>query len=191
MCPRFTLDVVSTGVTLRRGTMATMTPETSTGGSLEPFDAVWDEVLTLSPAARAMFALACAERLVRAAGGPDDLQTGLDAGWEVATGGSADLEALRSELEEREDLDDDEVAATFFALGAAAGSAKDCRAAASRAVDAAFALIPYHPEETTFRPLADDFASPQVQAELAWQRAAAARLVLDGPTGEVRAWLRH
>jgi len=171
--------------------MPAMTPKSSADGSLEPFEAVWNQVLTLSPAARAMFALACAERVVRAAGRSDELRATLDAGWTVASGGSAELARLRSELDDREDLDDDDLAATYFALGAAAGSAKDCRAAASRAMDAAFALVPYGPAETTFHPLADDAATAPVQAELAWQQAAGARLAVEGPTDVVKAWLRH
>ncbi|MCC2322250.1 hypothetical protein [Cellulomonas xiejunii] len=168
-----------------------MSHANSADGPLAPFEAVWAQVLTLSPAARAMFALACAERLVRAAGRADELRATLEAGWAVAGGGSADLAPLRSELDVREDLDDDDLAATYYALGAATGSAEDCRAAASRAMDAAFELVPYGPDETTFHPLADDAASPPVQAELAWQQAAAAKLVADGPTDAVAVWLRQ
>ncbi|WP_146846675.1 hypothetical protein [Cellulomonas terrae] len=128
---------------------------------------------------------------MRAAGRTDELRATVDAGWAVASGRPVDLSPLRSELDGRDDLDADDLAATYFALGAAAGSATDCRAAASRAMDAAFALVPYAPGETTFHPLADDAATPVVQAELAWQQAAAAKLVEDGPTDAVVAWLRQ
>ncbi|KSW29915.1 hypothetical protein [Cellulomonas sp. B6] len=168
-----------------------MTIETSGDGPLAPFDAVWDAVATLPTPARAMFALACAERLARAAGRDDELSEALEAGWAAADGQPADLAPLRSELEDRDDLDDDDPAATYFALGAAAGSVKDCRAAANRAMDAAFARVTYPAGATTFRPLADDAAEPPVQDELAWQRAAATRLADDGPTDDVRAWLRR
>lgn len=165
-----------------------MTADSSTTGPLGPFHAVWDQVLTLPPTLQAMFALACAERLVRAADRTGELRATLEAGWTVARGGSVDLARLQAELEERDDLDDDDVAATFFALGAAAGDPRACRAAAARARDAAFALAE---DGTAFRPLSNDAASPVVQAELAWQESAAAMLAADGPTGAVVAWLRR
>ncbi|KQR08615.1 hypothetical protein [Cellulomonas sp. Leaf334] len=168
-----------------------MTAEPPTAGPLDAFRAVWDHVLTLPPAARAMFALGCAERQVRAADRHAELLSALEAGWTVARGGSVDLAAVRAELDARDDLDDDDVAATYFALGSAVGDPQDCRAAASRAMDAAFARAEDDEDATGFRPLADDATGAPVTAELAWQQAAAARLATDGPTEAVMAWLRR
>lgn len=157
---------------------------------LGAFRAVWNQVLSLPPTRQAMFALGCAERLAHAAGRTDELLPALEAGWTVACGGSADLAPLLADLDARDDLDDDELAATFYALRAAAGSPQDCRWAASRAMDAAFALVDRDDDTTLFSPLAVEGVSGPVLAELTWQQTAAARLAESGASESVLAWLR-
>lgn len=139
----------------------------------------WDEVERriglLAPERQAAFALACAEHLVTGERSPRqaELRSMLDQGWMALIDGTpANLSHLRQVLEERDDLDDDEVAAVAYALGAVSGSVDDARWGAGRGRDAAYGRVPYPEDARTFRPLEEDTQSPEVQAELAWQRSA-------------------
>jgi hypothetical protein len=110
----------------------------------------------LPPQAQVVFALACAARLVRASGAASqrDMDEALAVGWSVALGGAGDCQAVCSTLEPRDDLDNDEVAAVAYALGAVIGESEDAWAVASRAIDAAFERVEYPAGASTFRPLA-------------------------------------
>lgn len=126
------------------------------------------------PAERqAVVALAGAERLVgvTASVRESELRLLLAQGWAAVTG-SRDLSRLREGLLERDDLDDDEVAAVTFALGAVMGSVQDAWWAVSRCLDAAFDRVPYPDDATSFRPVEEDAASPGVRREMEWHLAA-------------------
>ena len=125
-------------------------PITDAPGPLAEVDHLQSALMSMAPRERTVFALACAERLVTARRPSEDpLHEVLAMGWSVALGGSGDCAAVRSEVENREDLDDDDVAAVAFALGAVIGNPGDAWSAASRAIDAAFERIPYPPGTTT------------------------------------------
>jgi hypothetical protein len=128
----------------------------------------------LAPDRQACFALACADRLVAGNASPraEELRTLLDLGWSGLTNGTARVTHVRAQLNAREDLDEDEVAAVAYALDSVLGDAGGALWAARRALDAAFDRIAYVADGTSFRPLADDEAEPVVQAELAWHEHA-------------------
>ena len=83
---------------------------------------------------------ACAQALVRASADPDTgLSEAIGHGWDIAKAQrSAPAESDR--IARRPDIDEDAVAATFYALRAVDGSAEDAWWAVSRFVDAAFEL---------------------------------------------------
>jgi hypothetical protein len=75
---------------------------------------------------------------------------------------------LASDLERRPDLDDDVVAATFYAPRASLGSLEEAWWAVARFIDAAFDHAQYDQRETTFRSLDQDAAQPGIRRELDW-----------------------
>ncbi len=100
-------------------------------------------------------------------------------------------QAVQEQLGQRADLDEDDVAAVWYALGAVGGSADDAEWAAQRCVDAAFERISYYLEGATLaRPLEVDTADPVVQAELRWQTMALDLLENEGATSAVVSRLR-
>jgi hypothetical protein len=109
----------------------------------------------LDPDRRTAFALACAEHLVatEASRREDELRAIVHDGWD-----RHDVDVRRAALEERDDLDDDEVAAVALALDAVArGGPRDATLWTSgRALDAAYDRVGEH----------------QVRAELDWQSGA-------------------
>lgn len=158
-----------------------------------PWEEVRARVRALPGDARAVFALAAAERLV-AHSRPerDALRSALAVGWHVALNGDGQGQgqAVREELERRSDLDEDDVAAVYSALGAAAGSAEDAEWAAQRCIDAAFDRVPYPEGRTVFRPLEVDTAHAVVQEELHWQTTALDLLESGGATPDIIGRLR-
>ena len=77
------------------------------------------------------------------------------------------------------DVDEDEVAGVYYALKAISDPSL-APYAASRAMDAAFARVPYADGASGFRPVAEDADSPEVRRELAWQQAAL--VLIEGPS---------
>jgi hypothetical protein len=128
-----------------------------------------------------VFALACAEHLVAGTGSSreDVLRNALDAGWSALLLGPTHLSEIVTELEARDDLDEDEVAGVYYALKAISDPSH-APYAASRAMDAAFARVPYPDGSPAFRRLAEDADSPEVERELAWQQAAL--VLIEGPS---------
>jgi hypothetical protein len=115
-------------------------------GPLAEVDQLQSTLSSMPAREQSVFALACAERLVTAArASRDDLYEALAVAWPVALGGSGDCVNLRSKVEGREDLDNDDVAAVAFALGSVIGNPGDAWSAGSRAIDAAFERIPIPP----------------------------------------------
>lgn len=151
-----------------------------------PWEEVQARVRALPSDALAVFALAVAERLV-AHSRPehDELRSALAVGWGLALNGDGPWQAVREELEQRSDLDEDDVAAVYLALGAAAGSAEDAEWAAQRGIDAAFDRVPYPEGLTVFRPLEVDTAHAVVQEELHWQMTALDLLESAGATPDI------
>jgi hypothetical protein len=150
-------------------------------------------VFSLTEPSRGVFALACAERLVRHAA-PDvaeSLQAPLSEAWSVALGGEGNLRAIRDEMDARGDLDDDAVAAVAFAMTAVIGSADDAWWAANRVLDQAFSRVEYPADARLFRPFAEDLASSQVQGEIRWIDQALTRLEGSGPSADVIEELRQ
>jgi hypothetical protein len=139
----------------------------------DPWQQIRRRLAQLPPERQAVVALASAEHLVALSAPPDqeELRRFLALGWAALKTGHPDLSGSRDELLNRDDVDDDEVAAVAFALGAAMGSVNDAWWAVNRCGDAAFDRVPYLDDSTSFRPLSDDAASPQVQREVAWQQA--------------------
>ena len=159
--------------------------------ALAPWEEVRDRVRALPSVAQAVFALAVTERLVaRSRSENDALRSALSVGWHVALGGDGPWQTVREELERRSDLDEDDVAAVYFALGAAAGSAEDVGYAARRCADAAFARVPYPDGAAVFRPLEVDAAHAVVQEELHWQTTALDLLETGGATPDIISRLR-
>ena len=159
---------------------------------LAPWDELHRRAEALPPDRRAAFALACAEHLVSITASPRqaELRVALARGWAVLDGGSDDLTPLRAQLEGREDVDEDDVAGVYYALGAVQGSADDAWWAARRASDAAYERVPYPNGASIFRPLEADTASLEVEYELTWQRQALEALEGHEPLPEVVARLR-
>jgi hypothetical protein len=133
-------------------------------------------VLSLEPIRSTALALVCAQALVRASSDRDtELNEAISHGWDIA-------EAQRSALTEsdriarRPDIDEDAVAATFYALRAVDGSTEDAWRAVSRFVDSAFEQAEYPNRATQFRPLVEDNALPDVRLRMhqleTWLRAA-------------------
>lgn len=118
---------------------------------------------------QAAFALACATGVV---GSGAVLLAALETGWSALLDGSDAAQVAMAqvvmELARSPELDDDDVAATCYALRAVRGDEGAAWWAASRAVDHAFAGVPYAAEKV-FRALEVDAREPVVQAELARQ----------------------
>ena len=127
-----------------------------------------DRVVRLGFERSAIVALACAQRLASAADNTDpEILVALAMGWDRDVEAS-ERGSLASQLQRRLDLDDDVVAATFYALRASLGSLNEAWWAAARFADAAFDRAQYDQHETTFRSLDDDAAQPGVRGELDW-----------------------
>lgn len=75
---------------------------------------------------------------------------------------------MRRDLESRDDLDDDPVAAVTYAMGAVDGDADTAWWTTSRLLDAAFERVPYPAEATAFRPVIEDAQHETVRQELRW-----------------------
>jgi hypothetical protein len=128
-----------------------------------------------------VFALAAVERLVtRSAPEQEALCAALEVGWQLVEHGDLPWQTVREELEQRPDVDDDEVAAVCFALGAAGGSAEDAEWAAQRCMDAALERVSHLDDTGAFRPLLADTSSLVVREELHWQTTALDVLERDG-----------
>jgi hypothetical protein len=142
---------------------------------------------------RAVFALACAERTVRTAGGQSEqaMNDALALGWSAVLGGPGDCGPPRASLQQRDDLENDEVAAVFYALGAVLGRADDAWWAATRAMDAAFERGERQPAKRRLRKRDKAAPSDAVQLELIWQREALQLLARDGAAGGVVQRLRQ
>ncbi len=123
-----------------------------------------ERVLELRMPVRAGFALACA-RLQATLTDPA-LAAALEAGWEALSGDRDDVVQIVKQLGQRQDLDDDHVAATYYALSAVQGDGEAAWWSASRALDAAFAAVD---DQEEFRPLAEDAQRETVLAELGRQ----------------------
>lgn len=143
---------------------------------MDDFEVTRGRVLSLEHTRSTALALACAQALVRAGADLDtELSEAISHGWAIAkTQQSAPLESDR--IARRPDIDEDAVAATFYALRAVDGSAEDAWWAVSRFVDAAFEQAGYPNTASQFRPLVEDSAVPHVRLRMhrleAWLRAA-------------------
>jgi len=159
---------------------------------LAPWQRIRDRLSALPVPGRAVFALACAERLVacRTSERAPGLRAALTQGWSAVLVGQGNLAHLRREFGTRPDLDDDEVAAVAYALQAVDGSPDAAWWAASRGMDAAFENVAGSEVVSEYRALEIDAAEPVVQAELEWQRAVLDQLELAGPTEELVSRLR-
>ena len=148
---------------------------------LDPWRELHARVAGLDSTRGSVFALSCAEHLVAGTGSSreDVLKNALDAGWSALLMGPTHLSEIVTELEARDDLDEDEVAGVYYAIKAISDPSH-APYAASRAMDAAFARVPYPDGAPAFRPLAEDADSPEVQRELAWQQAAL--VLIEGPS---------
>ena len=147
---------------------------------------VRSRVLNLPPAAQAVHALACAQRVVRASDdGSADLESALHAGWSVVKSGHGDCAEIRRDLELRDDLDDDPIAAVTYAIGAVDRVAESAWWATSRLLDAAFEHVPYPVEATVFRPVAEDAQHETVRQELLWIDETLSLLEQEGATSGV------
>ena len=140
-------------------------------------------------------ALVCAERLVSGdtADRHDALREALDTAWDaLRTRQTESAAALAARLEDRDDVDDDPVAATTFALQAVAGMPEAARWGADRGIDDAFERVPHQPGvRVAFGPLDPDTASEVVQQELRWQLAAADVVSHAKSPDEVKAWVQE
>jgi len=140
-------------------------------------------------------ALACAERLVSvdSADRHDALREALDTAWDaLRTGHTEGAAELAARLEERDDVDDDPVAAATFALQAVAGRPEAARWGADRGIDDAYERVPHQPGvRVAFGPLDEDTASEVVQQELRWQLAAADVVARAKSPDEVKAWVQE
>ena len=143
-------------------------------------------VLNLPPEAQAVHALACAQRVVRARGEASaDLESALNTGWSVVKSGQGDCAEIRRELESRDDLDDNPIAAVTYALAAVDRVADSAWWATSRLLDAAFERVPYPIEATVFRPVAEDAQHETVRQELQWIDETLTLLEQEGATSGV------
>jgi hypothetical protein len=151
------------------------------GDKIEPLRASLDSLPTKETWA---FALACAERLVNA-GSADrqrELSEILSEGWAVFESGRGDCSSLRTAMISRADIDDDPVAAVYYALELVDGQAQRAWSVANRAIDAAFELISYPHGVGQFHSLSEDVQRESVQRELTWQRESLDRLTVHGAT---------
>ncbi len=97
--------------------------------------------------------------------GPDvDLLGSLQSGWDALVD-HGDATQVMTDIERDHDLDDDAVAATYYALTSVQGQAGAAWWAASRAMDQAFAAVEYPEDASTFRPVEADAPSAVVQSE--------------------------
>lgn len=133
--------------------------------SYERWTALRVRVDALPTDRQAAFALACASGAVD---DRVDLLAALEAGWSALVDG-ADVTEVVLGLARSQDLDEDPVAATCYALWAVQAEDGAAWWAASRAVDQAFADVRYAAAETAFRPLEVDAHDPLVQGELGRQ----------------------
>ena len=115
---------------------------------------------------QAAFALACAQGTV--AGRDVGLLGALESGWDALVDRGDVAELLRT-LEHDRELDDDPVAATYYALSSLQGEAGAAWWAASRALDQAFSGVDYPDDAVAFRPVEADALSAVVQSEMARQ----------------------
>jgi hypothetical protein len=155
-------------------------------------DSLRRRIVALPPLLQAVFALACAEHLVSLEASPRQatLRAAIDRGFEQLAGESGDLAALHAALSGREDVDDDEVAAVVFALGAVLGRPNSAWWTADRSLDAAYDRAPHPVKAAMFRPLEDDTADPSVQQEISWQTEAVKALENGPDWGDIAASLR-
>jgi len=139
------------------------------------------EVDALSERAKVLAAIACADRLIHRFDDAIDAEVheAVRSAWAWAAGTAWDPAATVDALEQREDLDDDAVAATAFAVQAVGGDTSGAWFAVNRLVDAAFARVPYAPDESAFRPLDVDMLAAPVRADLAWLHLVLAELRSD------------
>ncbi|MGD8201293.1 hypothetical protein ACQE98_11575 [Ornithinimicrobium sp. W1679] len=133
--------------------------------SYERWAASRERVDALPADRQAAFALACAAGAV---GDRTGLLAALEGGWSALVDGT-DVTEVVLELARGQELDDDPVAATGYALCAVQGEAGAAWWAASRAVDHAFAGVRYDAAESAFRSLEVDAQDPFVRAEFARQ----------------------
>lgn len=145
----------------------------------------------LSGPARALLAVGCADRLVRAAGAQidDEVKQAVHSAWTAVTNGSSLSPAAITDLRNRDDVNDDPVAAIVHASEAVNGDRDSGWHAVTRLVDSASARVPYAPGESTFRPLDEDLRSEPVASEVRWLQEALRRLS-DGERSHAIVWLR-
>ena len=170
----------------RAGTMTRVTEP------LAPHDQLRRRIEALPRLRQAAFALACAEHLVGVEASPrqTELRAAIAQGFEQLAGEPRDLAALREALSSREDVDQDEVAAVVFGLGAVMGLPDSAWLTAGRALDAAYERVPYPADAMTFRPVEQDTADPAVQQEFLWHDWAVKSLESDQDLSEIVASLR-
>ncbi|MFI7064418.1 hypothetical protein ACIBL3_25740 [Kribbella sp. NPDC050124] len=134
--------------------------------SYENWSALRGRVLAMPLDRQAAFALACAQGAL----GPDveSLSALVELGWDALLDGG-DVSQAVTELENVPYLDDDPVAATYYALSSLQGEAGAAWWAASRAMDLAFSRVEYPSGAQVFRPLEVDARTTVVQAEIARQ----------------------
>lgn len=96
------------------------------------------------------------------------LQAALKSGWTALVHGGDVAQTLR-DLENDYDLDDDPVAATYYALSSLGGEAGAAWSAASRAMDQAFDQVDYPGDAGAFRQLERDAQTQIVQSEITRQ----------------------
>lgn len=139
-------------------------------------------VLSLEPIRSTALALVCAQALVRASSDSDtELHEAISHAWDIA---GAEPSALTESdrIARRPDIDEDAVAATFYALRAVNGSTEDAWWAVSRFVDSAFEQAEYPTTVTQFRPSVEDNAVPDVRLRMsqleAWLRAAESSMTI-------------
>jgi hypothetical protein len=130
------------------------------------------------------FALACAERLVNvdADERQRELSDALTEAWNVFESGAGDCVSRRALLMSRPDIDDDPVAAVYYALESVDGHFESVWRVANRSIDASFDLVPHREDATRFRALAEDIEAESLKQELTWQRESVNLLKADGAT---------
>jgi hypothetical protein len=167
-----------------------MSDEERLDGPQADIRALRSKLAELASNAQAVFALACAERTVRATGGDSEraMDDPLALGWSAVLGGPGECGPARASVQARDDLENDEVAAVFYALGAVLGRPDDAWWAATRAMDAAFERGERKPAKRRLLPRDKSAPSETVQLELLWQREALQLLAREGasPTAIVR-----
>jgi hypothetical protein len=91
---------------------------------------------------------------------------------------------------DRPDIDDDPVAAVFYALESVDGQFENTWWVANRAIDASFEHVLYPENAAHFRTLSEDLGAESVQRELTWQRESLDLLKHHGATLETVQSLR-